>query len=112
MSENKEIYSNFKSQVTLESLVMSRSFLSLSDPDYEAPTPEQVKFLRLYIGLSQAKLGRLLGKRVTCRGCSIVRKWETKRDSDEYRVIDANAWRRMLYAANLVSPLDDVKLVK
>ncbi len=112
MSEEKVLYSNIEQKVTLEQLVNSQCFLPLSDPDYVPPTPEQIKWLRTYLGLSQAKLGYFLGKPVTPKGCSIVRKWETAIDKKEYREIDANAWRRMLYAADLASPVDDIKLVR
>lgn len=97
--------------MTLDDLIESKCTLPLSDPDYIPPTPEQIKWLRAYLGLSQAKLGYFLGKTVTQKGCSIVRKWETESDKKEHREIDANAWRRMLYAADLASPSDDVKQV-
>lgn len=112
MSEDKAIYGSFELSMTIDDLMKSQCTLPLSDPDYVSPTPEQVKWLRIYLGLSQAKLGYFLGKTVTPKGCSIVRKWETATDKKEYREIDANAWRRMLYAADLVSPSDDIKLVR
>lgn len=112
MSEDKTLYSGFEPQMTLDDLMNSQCTLPLSDPDYLSPTPEQIKWLRVYLGLSQAKLGYFLGKKVSPKGCSIVRKWETASDKKEHREIDANAWRRMLYAANLASPEDDIKQVR
>ncbi|EJE4644392.1 hypothetical protein BKG02_004745 [Vibrio parahaemolyticus] len=112
MSENKTLYSNFESKMTLDDLMNSQCSLPLSSPDYLPPTPEQIKWLRVYLGLSQAKLGYFLGKTVSPKGCSIVRKWETASDKKEHREIDANAWRRMLYAAELASPEDDIKKVR
>ncbi|WP_261887442.1 helix-turn-helix domain-containing protein [Vibrio aerogenes] len=93
-------------------LLNSPCLLPLSDPDFQLPEPEQVKLLRQYLGLSQAKLGRFLGKTVTPKGCSLVRKWETRKSSPEYREIDKNSWRRMLAAAQLCDVLDDLSLVK
>ncbi|WP_406717865.1 hypothetical protein [Vibrio parahaemolyticus] len=111
MSEDKNLYGKLEQSITLDDLMESKCTLPLSDPEYTSPTPEQVKWLRVYLGLSQAKLGYFLGKTVTPKGCSIVRKWETATAKKEHREIDANAWRRMLYAAGLASPSDDVKRV-
>ncbi|MEZ9042912.1 MULTISPECIES: helix-turn-helix domain-containing protein [unclassified Vibrio] len=111
MSEDKTLYGKFEQSMTLVDLIESKCALPLSSPDYVSPTPEQIKWLRTYLGLSQAKLGYFLGKTVTPKGCSIVRKWETASDKKEHREIDANAWRRMLYAAGLANPSDDVKQV-
>ncbi|GLT20437.1 hypothetical protein GCM10007938_42220 [Vibrio zhanjiangensis] len=111
MSEDKTLYGKFDHSMTLDDLIESKCVLPLSNPDYVPPTPEQIKLLRTYLGLSQAKLGYFLGKTVTPKGCSIVRKWETANDKKEHREIDANAWRRMLYAAGLASPSDDINQV-
>ena len=112
MSENKTIYSNAQTNLTIDDVIQSNSALPLSDENFETPTPEQIKFLRLYLGLSQAKLGRFLGKTVSKKGCSAVRKWETRMGSPEHRAIDSNAWRRMLEAAGLCDIQEDLALVK
>lgn len=112
MNENKALYSNIESKLTLDDLINSQCTLPLSDPNYRSPTPEEIKWLRAYLGLSQAKLGYFLGKKVTAKGCSIVRKWETASDKQENREIDANAWRRMLYAADLACPSNDIQKVR
>lgn len=107
MTENKISYLITDSKMTLEALALMPCALPLSDANYEPPPPDVVKFARQYLGLSQAQFGRFLGKPVTSKGCSIVRKWETSTEKNEYRVIDSNAWRRVLYALELADPKSD-----
>lgn len=110
MSEDKAIYGSIATDIS--DLVNAQCALPLSDPQYISPSPEQVKLLRNYLGLSQAKLGYFLRMPVDRKGCSMVRKWETPRDKKEHRKMDDNAWRRMLYAANLANPMDDLRYIK
>lgn len=50
------------------------------------PTSREVKSLRLLLGFSQADLGIFAGKRVTKKGCSHVRLWETDDSKPEHPI--------------------------
>ncbi|EIU7553804.1 hypothetical protein QJ364_004053 [Vibrio vulnificus] len=86
--------------------------LPLAHPEFVEPTSREVKSLRLLLGFSQADLGVFAGKRVTKKGCSHVRKWETDESKAEHRDIELNVWRRMLYAAGVCTVCDDIDFIK
>ncbi len=111
MSEIKTIYSCESSETEFNELLKSFCMLPLCDEKFTLPTPKEIKVLRTYLGLSQAQLGRFLGRKVTKKGCSIVRKWETDSGSAENRKIDRSSWRLMLNAAGLCDIKEDLKLL-
>ncbi len=108
MSESYIGYSSAP-PLTKEAFFNRPCTLTLSHPDFKRPTAEEVKALRNLLNLSQADLGRLAGKRVTSKGCSQVRKWETQEDNKEHRAIELGVWRVMLYAAGICNVDDDIK---
>lgn len=83
--------------------------LPLHHGDFRKPSPDEIRFLRNYLKLSQNQVGRYLGKSVTAKGCSAVRKWESSLESTNYRAMEINAWRRLLYLIDVGSPMEDFK---
>ncbi|HGF7521727.1 TPA: hypothetical protein AB5A43_003171 [Vibrio cholerae] len=112
MSEDYKIYLVGSAPTTKEAFKNRPCTLPLSHPDFVIPTPQEVKALRMILGFSQAELGRFAGKKVTSKGCSQVRKWETSQQSDEHRVIDLGIWRMMLYSAGISKVSDDIQFAK
>lgn len=82
--------------------------LPLHNENFRKPSPNEVKILRSFLGLSQNQVGRYLGKNVTPKGCSAVRKWESGTNSSNYRAIELNAWRRLLYLIGVGNPNEDL----
>lgn len=82
--------------------------LPLHHENFRKPSPDEIKFLRSVLNLSQNQVGRYLGKNVTPKGCSAVRKWESNLNSSNYRAIEINAWRRLLYLIDVGNPKEDL----
>ena len=84
-----------------------------ADSGYLPPTPEQVKLIRNYLGLSQTACAKLTGANFTPeKGSTTVRKWETSTESNNHKPIPYSAWRLMLVAAKVVDLDEDLTLVK
>lgn len=111
MSERYTGYFSPATPVTKDAFKARACSLPLSHPDFKRPLASEVKALRQILGFSQADLGRLAGKRVTPKGCSHVRKWETDESKSEYRGIDLGVWRMMLYCAGICSIEDDLDFI-
>ncbi len=94
MSENNVIYSNLDFDVALDELTRSPCMRLPCEVGYQAPTPEQVRFVQHYMGLTAEALTRFLGEDMTSSQ------------------ISASGWRRMLYAANLANVQQDVILAR
>ena len=102
MSQESPLY-NALTPVTVEAFKNRRCSLPKTDPNYLAPTPEEVKSLRSLLGFPQARLGDLVGKTYSKKGCKAVRRWETATENKESVPIDYCAWQLMLLAAGVIS---------
>ncbi len=111
MSEKCSEYFSPVTPITKDAFKARSCSLPLSHPDFKRPLASEIKALRQILGFSQADLGRLAGKRVTSKGCSHVRKWETDENKSEHRSIDLGVWRMMLYCAGVCSIEDDLDFV-
>ncbi|MBP3155182.1 hypothetical protein IZT73_06770 [Aliivibrio fischeri] len=105
MCEKHAQYSS-STAITVEAFRNRPCSLPLSHPGHLPPTPEEVRALRQLLGYPQARLGSLLGKTYSKKGCKAVRRWETHVDSKEYVPINYCAWQLMLLAANVISITD------
>lgn len=88
--------------ITIEAFKNRPCSLPIDDTSYIAPTPEDIRTLRKLMGLSQAGLAKLVGVSWNDKGSTPVRKWETKKESKEYREISYSSWRLMLIGAGVV----------
>jgi DNA-binding transcriptional regulator YiaG len=103
MSEINSIYIVNGECNSLESFKKNKCALNIEDPDFEPPTPEQVKNLRELMGFSQVDLAKLTGVSWNAdKGSGAVRKWETK-EGKEKRSISKAAWQLMLIKSGLVT---------
>ncbi len=96
--------------ITIEAFKSRPCALPKTDPDYQHPTPEEVKSLRNLINLGQMGLAKFVG---VCyqekKGAStIVRRWEFPDDHPDSRTIDYAQWRLMLVAAGIVK-MDEIE---
>lgn len=73
--------------------------LDVSHPNFEQPTPSEIKALRAHLGMSQTDLAKFVGVNHNYKGSSAVRKWETSTDHKEHRKIPKSAWKLMLIKA-------------
>ncbi|OCH70518.1 hypothetical protein A6E00_08220 [Vibrio diabolicus] len=112
MSERYPNYFSTVTPTTKDAFKNKACSLPLSHPNFKRPLASEVKELRKILGFSQADLGRLAGKRVTSKGCSHVRKWETDESKSEHRGIDLGVWRMMLYCADICSIEDDLNFIE
>lgn len=72
--------------------------------DFVQPTPEQIKALRIHLGLSQIALAEIVGATYKIgKGSTTVRKWETEEGKTEHRKIPYSAWRLLLVEFDLVA---------
>ncbi|MBS0045219.1 hypothetical protein KFE26_23600 [Shewanella sp. M16] len=97
---------------TLEDFKNSNCSLPACHPDFEHPTPQDVKRLRFLIGFSQTDLGILGNKSISSKGSSAVIKWETPIGRADHRPMDYCLWRQMLYIAGIASIKDDIDAIK
>ncbi len=72
--------------MTLDEFKKLDCCLPLHHESFRKPSSDEIKFLRSELKLSQRQVGRYLGKNVTYKGCSAVRKWESGIKSKNYRV--------------------------
>lgn len=103
MSEEKKVYRAGPGDI-VPLLEQSGALCEFGD-NYRQPTPEQIKALRTYLGLSQIAFAKLVG--VTYKegkGSQTIRKWETPEGQTEHRKIPYSAWRLLLIAAGLIEP--------
>ena len=101
MSEEKAVYRVVESNIIDE--LRDSGALSRFDEGFCLPTPEQIKALRIYLGLPQVAFAKIVG--VTYRedkGSQTVRKWETSIDKKEHRTISYSAWRLFLVENHIV----------
>ncbi len=95
--------------MTLDEFKKLDCCLPLHHKNFRKPSPDEIRLLRSLLNLSQNEVGLYLGKNVTPKGCSAVRKWESKTDSSNYRAIELNAWRRLLYLVDIGDPKGDLR---
>ena len=108
MSEAKPVYQDSEA-FNIEGFRTLPCSQHKDSPDYQPPTPEQVKTLRNYLNLSQVACARLTGASYQPdKGSSTVRKWETATDNRNHKPIPYAAWRLMLAAACIVDLQEDL----
>jgi len=90
MSESTPRYGE---QPSIEGIKNSPSFLDFSSQEYEPPTPEEIKLVIDYMGLSSSELGKEIG---TNDGRTI-RRWKSGEREMQYAV-----WRLLLAKAGLI----------
>lgn len=103
MSEDNKVYRVGTGDI-VPLLKQSGALCDFND-GYCPPTPEQIKELRIHLGLSQNAFAKLVG--VTYKegkGSQTIRKWETPEGQTEHRKIPYSAWRLLLIAAKLIEP--------
>jgi DNA-binding transcriptional regulator YiaG len=110
MTDKKTDYEGQNIPLSITAFKNRRCGLGIEHPEYEPPTPEEVKALRKLIGLSQVGLAKLTGVSWNDKGSSAVRKWETL-SGKECRAISAAAWQLLLIKAGLIKiePVDQAK---
>jgi DNA-binding transcriptional regulator YiaG len=101
MSEQRTNYEGQNTPLTLAAFKNRACGLGIEHPDFEPPTPQEVKALRKITGLSQVGLAKLTGVAWNDKGSSAVRKWETITGT-ESRMISRAAWQLLLIKAGLV----------
>lgn len=70
---------------------------------YRAPTPEEVKKLRNYLGMSQTACARFTGVSYNPeKGSTTVRKWETPVENRNHKTIPYAVWRLLLATAKII----------
>ncbi len=74
-----------------------KTLLPFADPNYQAPTWQDVRTLVKMIGLTGEQVASLLG--VAAR---TVRKWQSPPDSSNHTAIPYSAWRLMLIEAGVI----------
>lgn len=89
--------------LTVDAFKNRQCSLAKTHPNFQQPTPDEIKALRSLLGFSQAQLGDLVGKIYNKKGCKAVRRWETALDKKEHNPIDYCAWQLMLLAAGVIS---------
>ncbi|MGI1672021.1 MAG: hypothetical protein K6L74_17085 [Neptuniibacter sp.] len=82
-------------------------------PEYQAPTPQEVKAIRNYLGLSQSACARFTGVPFNPeKGSPTVRKWEASVDNRNHKPIPYAAWRLLLAAAKVIDIEDELEKSK
>lgn len=99
-------------EITIDALKNSPSTLPYGDPDYRAPTREELQTLREFAELSQRKIAIITGVRYTEDGSPLVRRWFLDTNSQNYRPIPYSAWRLLLEYAGIVSTQDTQAFIK
>jgi hypothetical protein len=101
MSENIAIYDGQQVPKTIAAFKNRNCGLGIEHPDFELPTPQEIKALRTLMGFSQVGVAKITGCKWTEKGSSAVRKWETT-EGNEKRSITASSWQLILIKAGLV----------
>lgn len=102
MSEKEAIYRVVENNVIDE--LRECGSLNRFDEGFRPPAPEQIKALRIYLGLSQTAFAKIVGVTYKeSKGSQTVRKWETSIEKKEHRAISYSAWRLFLVENNIVN---------
>jgi len=75
------------------------SLLLFRDPNYQKPTPNDVRAVIKQMGISGSEVGGLVGV-----SSDTVRKWQAAPESAGYKPIPYAPWRLLLIYAGLVNP--------
>lgn len=67
------------------------------------PTPNEIREVRVFFGLTQVDVAKVLGATWDLRrGSSTIGKWESKVGTAEHRSIPYSAWRLLLIHVGIV----------
>jgi len=70
-----------------------------TDPQYQPPTPADIRALIRQLGLKSSEVARVVGV-----SSETVRKWQTSSDLSGHKPMPYGAWRLLLIEAGLVEP--------
>ena len=80
--------------------------LPFADPDYEPPTPEDIKAAVQLSGLSQTGVAKLVGVSYhPDKGSNSVRRWQLPKEHAQHRDMPYAAWRLLLIYVELVKAI-------
>ncbi len=86
--------------------------LPYGHPNYKTPTPEDVRRVIEFSGLSHEEIAALLGIAYTAKfRSSTIRRWYSL-SKDSFRQIPYPTWRLLLIYTGAVRARDDVKEVR
>ncbi len=89
---------------TLRDFKNLRCALPFSDPNFQPPSPVEVKQLIQLCSWSQSVIAGLLGISFKpSKGSTTIHKWCSAIGSKEHRQIPYSAWRLLLLYANVVT---------
>jgi len=70
-----------------------------TDPQYQPPTPSDIRALLRQLGLKSSEVARVVGV-----SSETVRRWQTSTESSGHKPMPYGAWRLLLIEAGLVEP--------
>lgn len=104
MSEKSPIYKS-DSTPSLEAFKNKPSARRFDDPEYIAPTPEEVKALRLAAGWNNRNIADIAGYPYNPKkGNNTLRRWQFPTAHKEYTAIPYAVWRLLLIEVGVVEP--------
>lgn len=109
MTEEAPVYSTSNS-IDIQAFASLPCAQAKDSPEYQAPTPQEVKTIRNYLGLSQSACARFTGVPYNPeKGSPTVRKWETSTENRNHKPIPYTAWRLLLAAAKVIDLVEELK---
>ncbi|OMH28090.1 DNA-binding transcriptional regulator [Motiliproteus sp. MSK22-1] len=112
MSEEAPVYETTDS-IDIQAFSQLACAQHKDDAGFKVPSPEEIKALRNYLGLSQVACARFTGVSYKPeKGSSIVRKWETSKENRNHKPIPYAAWRLLLAAAKVIDLDEDIEISK